>query len=145
MLNDEAALVIEAACQPNGLTSGSDGMRTVACARSPRDGAPLVERVAAAEPQRPTPSRPQHAPRIDPARWPTVAADARLLRLRQAAWQHGVSHEAVRQIMRRLGGQSAPARPPIDPGAGAPSEPPRSRRRGAAVGGILPRVDGRWD
>ena len=31
--------------------------------------------------------------------WPVVAADARLLGLRQAVKQHGVSHETVRRIV----------------------------------------------
>ena len=45
-------------------------------------------------------------PRIPPERWPLVAADARLLGLRQAAKQHGVSHETVRRIVRRVGGNA---------------------------------------
>ena len=40
--------------------------------------------------------------RIPVARWPIVAADARLLGLRQAAKQHRVSHETVRMIMQRV-------------------------------------------
>ena len=44
----------------------------------------------------------QQRPRLSPDRWPTVAADARMLGLRQAARQHGVSHETVRQIVRRV-------------------------------------------
>ena len=38
---------------------------------------------------------------VSPDRWPLVAADAGALGLRQAALQHGASHEAVRQIVRR--------------------------------------------
>jgi hypothetical protein len=34
--------------------------------------------------------------------WPVVAADAQLLGLRQAAKQHGVSHETVRRIVQRV-------------------------------------------
>lgn len=45
---------------------------------------------------------PQHQPRIDRARWPIIAADARLLGLRQAAKQHGISHESARQILKRV-------------------------------------------
>jgi hypothetical protein len=48
------------------------------------------------------PGRRQRQPRLSPDRWPLVAADARLLGLRQAARQHGVSHETVRQILRRV-------------------------------------------
>ena len=40
---------------------------------------------------------------VSPDRWPLVAADARSLGLRQAARQYGVSHETVRQIVRRTG------------------------------------------
>ena len=39
---------------------------------------------------------------VSPDRWAIVAADARALGLRQAAKQHGVSHETVRQIVRRV-------------------------------------------
>ena len=45
---------------------------------------------------------PRLATAIPPERWPVVAADARLLGLRQAAKQHGVSHETVRRIVCRL-------------------------------------------
>ena len=41
-------------------------------------------------------------PRLSPDRWPIVAADAHAFGLRQAAWQHGVSHETVRQIVLRV-------------------------------------------
>lgn len=52
-------------------------------------------------PRRVTP-RSAHAVRIPPEQWPLVAADARALGLRGAARRHGISHETVRQIARRL-------------------------------------------
>ena len=60
-----------------------------------------------AEPQHPPYGVAPHVPRqprIPPRLWPVVAADARLLGLRQAAKQYGVSHETVRQIVRRDAG-----------------------------------------
>jgi hypothetical protein len=50
-------------------------------------------------------------PRIAPERWPMIAADAGALGLRQAARQHGVSHEAVRQIVLRVAAAKAAATP----------------------------------
>ncbi len=44
----------------------------------------------------------RYRPTIPSDRWSLVAADARMLGLRQAAKQHGVSHETVRRIVRRL-------------------------------------------
>ena len=44
----------------------------------------------------------QCRPRLSRDRWPTVAADACALGLRQAAKCHGVSHETVRQIVPRV-------------------------------------------
>jgi hypothetical protein len=67
--------------------------------------------IAVSEPEampsahRPTvaaPRVPQHRSRLSPDRWPVVAADARTLGLRQAARQHGVSHQTVANIVERV-------------------------------------------
>jgi hypothetical protein len=50
--------------------------------------------------------KPRQRPRIPPERRPHVTADARLLGLRQAARRHGTSHETVRQILRRVEGNT---------------------------------------
>ena len=55
-----------------------------------------------AVPDEPSPSPAQHRPRIQPSLWLGVAAEARQVGLRTVATQHGVCHEAVRQIVRRV-------------------------------------------
>jgi hypothetical protein len=99
---------VRLACQASGTGSGSDGSWTGVRYRRAHDG-----RLALAPPARPAiagqASPPQHRPRLAPDRWPLVATDARLLGLRQAAKQHDISHEAARQIMKRLERRAASA------------------------------------
>ena len=57
---------------------------------------------------------PQHQPQIDPALWPAIAKRARRESLRALALEYGVSHEAIRRIVRRVastqGAEAARAR-----------------------------------
>ena len=57
----------------------------------------------------PAPS-PSHRSRqrvaIPPDQWPIIAAEARQIGLRQTARQFGISHETIRQIVRRVASDS---------------------------------------
>ena len=61
--------------------------------------------------QSPIPSlRPaQHRPHVDPALWPEIAERARHESLRALAAKHGVSHETIRTIVRRMAGDESAA------------------------------------
>ncbi len=49
----------------------------------------------------PRPVPPQKRPRLDPARWPEIAARASYESLRDLAIEFGVSHETIRTVIRR--------------------------------------------
>jgi cytochrome oxidase assembly protein ShyY1 len=64
--------------------------------------APVAVTSVAAPPPALRRSLPQHAPRIDPVNWPTIAERARHESLRDLACAYGVSHETIRAIVRRV-------------------------------------------
>jgi hypothetical protein len=97
-------------CQSRVCTGGSDGDRfreshTPDEAASIRSSFPLVLR-RTRRPTRPLRERragsPQHKPELPRALWPRVAESARAFGLRQAAKDYGISHEAVRRILREI-------------------------------------------
>ncbi len=67
----------------------------------------------------------QHRPHLDPALWPEIAERARRDSLRTLAVEYGVSHEAIRAIVRReaskSGADEARARPGPEKDGGGPS------------------------